>query len=108
MMQRARKGVPGRLAMNSGKQRKTLTMATRLAARRPAFGSVLSMSHLTRESIGLSFHLNASDIAQHHFARTPPANRHQVADAAADHQTRCAPLMAQVVVRVEDGSWKQA
>ena len=50
----------------------------------------------------------ASDVAQNNFARTPPANRHQIADAAAHDQTRCAELMAQVVVRVKNCSGKQA
>jgi hypothetical protein len=59
MMHRTRNGVPGRLAMNSGKERKTLMAAAKLAARRPACGSVLSLSHGIEEIMGLSFCLQA-------------------------------------------------
>jgi len=49
-----------------------------------------------------------SDMAQHNFAGTPPANRHEIADAAADHQTCRATVMSQEAVRVKDRSGKQA
>ena len=42
-----------------------------------------------------------SDVAQHNFARTPPANRQEIAHAAADHESRRPTLMTQEAIRVE-------
>ena len=46
-------------------------------------------------------------MAQNHFPGTPPADRHEIADAAADHQARRSILMAEVTVRVENRSGEQ-
>ena len=47
-------------------------------------------------------------MAQHDFSRTPPANRHEIADPAADHQPCRTTLMTQEAIRVEDRPRKQA
>ena len=49
-----------------------------------------------------------SDMAQHDFSRTPPADRQEIADAAADHQPCRTTLMTQEAIRVEERARKQA
>ena len=47
-------------------------------------------------------------MAQHNFSRTPPANRQEITDPAADHQPCRTTLMTQEAIRVEDRPRKQA
>ena len=49
-----------------------------------------------------------SDVAQHNLAGTPPANRQEIAYAAADHEPCRAALMTQEAIGVENRGRKQA
>src|SRR5207249_4796128 len=50
----------------------------------------------------------ASHVAQDDLPGTPPADRHEIAYAAADHQPRRSGLMAQIAVGVENRTGEQA
>src|SRR4029453_4570571 len=48
------------------------------------------------------------DMAEHDLTRTPPADRHEIADAAADDQSGRTEVVSQETVRIEDGPRKQS
>ena len=94
MMHRTRNGVLGAAQKKSGRPR-------RKQADRHQAGRIVRGARVTRVR-------SWSDMAQHDFPRTPPANRHEIADPAADHQPCRTTVMTQEAIRVEDRPRKQA
>src|SRR5688572_7643638 len=82
MIPRTRNGVLGVERKNSGRLRRKHRIATRLA--------------------------RTSDMAQHHFALTTPADPQRVTDPAADHQSCRTALMTEEAIGVEDRARKRS
>src|SRR5262245_23357613 len=80
-MQRTRSGVPGAAQKNSDTPRSAHPTATTLVRR--------------------------SDMAQHHFSRASPANRHEVAHASADHEPCRAMATTREAIAIEEPARKQ-
>src|SRR5688572_17312568 len=94
-MHRTRNGVFGAAQKNSGRARIRQVIDTRLAR----IGPCRLFWRRVRPR---------SDMAQHNFSRTPPANRHEITDPAADHQTCRTTAMTQEAIPVEECPRKQA
>src|SRR5215203_357278 len=84
MIPRTRNGVFGAAKKKRGKLRKKHPAAARLARS------------------------GRSDMAQHHFSRTAPANRHEITDAAAHDQPCQAAMMTEEAMPVQESAREQA
>src|SRR5918993_630720 len=53
-------------------------------------------------------HAPTSDMTEHHFSRTSPPDRQQIAHATADDEPRRPATMTEKAIRVEQCTWEQA
>ena len=93
-MHRTRNGVFGAAQNKSGRARKAQASETMVLC----IGPRRAVRHWPR---------SRSDMAQHDFSRTLPANRHEVTHATADHEPCRTTAMTQEAIRVEERAREQ-